>query len=127
MGLSQDDIDNIAEGKTSPPEPPEGAKDTSDAIRAKYRDGFKAHLENIFGTLTGEGFTVEVAGEDTKPVSELPGLFEGEWMGYLGPLELVAPTSTAHLLSLPMAKLIVGKIMGQDAPETLEEAHIGTL
>ncbi len=124
MGLSKEDIDKLAGDKGTPPE---AAADNADAIRSKYREAFREHLENIFSTLTGEGFSVGQADEESSKGAELATKLGGEWLGFSGALDVGKPLATVHLIPVSMAKFIAGKIMGQEMPETLEDSHIGAL
>ena len=65
--------------------------------------------------------------DDLAVGSEIGSVLPGDWFGFVARLEVGGDIPTAHLITKPVAALIAGKIMGQDPPETLEEAHVGAL
>ncbi len=125
MGVSQEDINNLLEGSGAPP-PPGGGADAD--IQEKYREGFAAHINNIFATLTGMEVKVTVEGDEIVQAADAAAKLPGEWFGFIGRLNAGADIPTGHLISLPLASLIASKMMGAGEPSAvLEEAQLGAL
>ena len=129
MGISQEDIDNIANNAKSGgggvPDTPQDEIEA--AIRGKILKEFATHVNNIFATLTGGDVKIELSGENITPASEVGGIVTGDWFAFSADLDFDGTAKTIHLIAKKTAALIAGKIMGQDPPEDLEEAHHGAL
>lgn len=128
MGISQEDIDNIVKDSADGDTAQDAKKgDAEVATRRKILEGFASHLSNIFATLTGGDVKAGFQSDDLAVGSEIGSALPGDWFGFVAHLEVGGDILTAHLIQKPIAALIAGKIMGQDPPETLEEAHVGAL
>ncbi len=128
MGISQEDIDNIVKDSADEGTAQDTGKDDIEvATRRKILEGFASHLSNIFATLTGGDVKVGFQSDDLAVGSEIGSVLPGDWFGFVVHLAVGGDIPTAHLIMKPVAALVAGKIMGQDPPETLEEAHVGAL
>jgi len=129
MGISQEDINNIAKDANSGGDDvPDAPRDDIEAtIRGKILEEFATHVNNIFATLTGGDVKIELSGEDITKASEVGNVVAGDWFAFSADLDFDGSVKTIHLISKPSAAMIAGKIMGQDPPEELEEAHQGAL